>query len=170
MTETVLNDVITIATTALTTIGGLLAVARKWPTLVKLGTFLEQHAETIVKDAATVIEAVSHTNIGEKIEESIADKLKKSEIMRHVAIGASGFGVALESLSDVQKAALAKVVAESVPAEWGVKQEDVLNELAEVQRAVELFNGLDIVKAANFFTEAQKSPIEPPMATLNTMP
>lgn len=164
MNELITNDVITIATTAVTTIGGLLAVARKWPFLFKVGTFLEQNAATIVKDTAEVVKVVAETPIGAAVKhhlqtevDKVAEKFKQSEIARLALVGLHSFGTTLDGLSDVQKAALAKFVAESTPAEWNVTSEEVYTVLVDVQKAADDFAGLEIVKAANFFTIAQKS-------------
>jgi hypothetical protein len=165
MNELIINDVIIIAATAVTTIGGLLAVVR--PFLFKIGTFPEQNAATIVKDtkeAAGAAKAATETPISASVKHhletevnKVIEKFKQSEMTRLALVGLHGFGLKLDNLSDTQKAALVKFVAESVPAEWNVKQADVTAVLDDVQKAADAFSQLVIVKAANFFTSAQKN-------------
>lgn len=171
----ILNDAVVVVAA----IGGLLGLNKRFPFLVKAEQFvikegpaIAQTVETIVKDiAATPIGAVVKHHLESEVDK-VTEQFKQSEIARLALVGLHSFGTEIDSLSDVQKAALSKFVSESVPADWNVTPDEVSATLAEVQKAADVFAGLEIVKAANFFTNAQKSALSSPVtaAAQNTAP
>jgi hypothetical protein len=152
----VLNDAVLIVAF----LGSILGLNKRFPLLVKAEQFVIEHAPEVVQ----TVEAIAATPIGAVVKhhlesevDKVTEQFKKSEIARLALVGLHSFGTTLDGLSDVQKAALAKFVAESTPAEWNVTSEEVYTVLVDVQKAADAFAGLEIVKAANFFTIAQKS-------------
>jgi hypothetical protein len=158
----ILNDVVVVVAA----IGGILGLNKRFPLLVKAEQYVLEHSSEIVQTAETIVKDIEETPLGAVMKhhletevDKVTEQFKQSEIARLALVGLHSFGTTLDGLSDVQKVALAKFVVESVPAEWGVKQEDVLTVLADVQKAADAFAQLEIVKAANIFTDAQKSVI-----------
>lgn len=161
------NDVVGAAIT----IGGLIGLNKRFPGLLKAEKFIADHAGEIVQTAESVVKDLAATPIGAVVKhhlqsevDKVTEQLKQSEIARLALVGLHSFGTTLDGLSDVQKVALAKFVTESVPAVWNVTQEEVLAVLADVQKAADAFAQLEIVKAANIFTDAQKSALVKPIA------
>lgn len=158
----ILNDVIMVVAF----LGGLIGINKRFPVLVKAEQYVVQHGPEIVQTAETVIKDIVATPIGAAVKQhleaevdKVTDKFKQSEIARLALVGLHSFNTTLNGLSDVQKAALSKFVAESAPAEWNVKADDVAAVLADAQKAADSFGQLEIVKAANYFTTAQSNTI-----------
>lgn len=160
----ILNDAVVVVAA----IGGVLGLNKRFPFLVKAEQFvvkegpaIAQTVETIVKDiAATPAGAVVNHHLQAEVDK-VTEHFKNSEIARLALVGLHSFGTTLDGLSDVQKAALAKFVAETAPAEWHVTPDEIEKVLENVQKAADAFSELEIVKAANFFTSAQKSALAP---------
>lgn len=160
----ILNDTVVVVAA----IGGVLGLNKRFPFLVKAEQFVVKEGPTIAQSVETIVKDIAETPVAAVVKhhlqaevDKVTDQFKKSEIARLALVGLHSFGTRLEGLSDIQKVALAKFVTDSVPAEWNVKQEDVLAVLADVQKAADAFAQLEIVKAANIFTDAQKSSLEP---------
>lgn len=156
----ILNDAVVVVAS----IGGILGLNKKFPFLVKAEQYVIEHGIEIVQTAETIAKDIAATPIGAVVKhhlesevEKVTDQFKQSEIARLALVGLHSFGTTIDGLSDVQKSALAKFVAESVPAGWNVTPEEVAAVLADVQKAADAFASLEIVKAANFFTDAQKN-------------
>lgn len=158
------TNIINDACTTILTVAALIGANKKWPGLFKAIQFVEHNAGTVVQVAEEIVKTPFGAAVKHQLEvevEKVTDKYKTSEIARLALVGMHSFGVSMEALSDVQKAALTKFILESVPVEWKVTPEDIDAVLTDVQRAANDFSKLDIVKAANYFTTAQKSAIKP---------
>lgn len=160
------TTVVNVVATSILSSGLFVGVLRKYPLLLKGVVYVEQHASEIVQEAEAIGKLIVSTPAGAVAAHSlhvevdrVTEDFKNSEIARLALIGLHSFGSLVENLSDVQKVALVKFVVESVSSDWNINADDVQNILGEAQKAVEAFSQLEIVKAANFFTDAQNSTI-----------
>lgn len=158
----IVND----ATTAIVTIAGLIAANKKWPFMAKAASLVEQNAGAIAQGAEAVVKDIVATPAGAVIKhqlqaevDKVSEQFRKSEIGRLALIGLHSFGTTLEGLSDTQKVALTKFVVEATPASWNVTDQEVTDALNDMQQAANDFTQLEIVKAANVFTEAQRKAV-----------
>ncbi|MDB5054801.1 MAG: hypothetical protein JWM44_2851 [Bacilli bacterium] len=148
----------------ITFFGVFFGLKKKWPALFVFATYLEQHASQIVQEVETIGKEILSTPAGAIAAHSlhaevdrVTEDFKKSEIGRLALVGLHNFGQAYTNLSDTQKVALTRFVVDSVPKEWNINDKTVIEVLAETEKAVDYFGSLEIVKAANIFTEAQKA-------------
>jgi hypothetical protein len=156
--STVINDLGVI----IGVVGTIFGLNRKFPIISKTVHFLEANAELIGKEVGIVVETFSATPAGETVKaalqkevDHVSTKLQDSELAKLALIGLKSFSTKVENLSDTQKSALVKFVLESVPADWGIDESKVTDALNTAEKLVTQFNNLEIVKAANFFTDEQ---------------
>lgn len=166
---TVINDV----STAVLTSGLLVAIIKKFPFIAKAAVYAGQHAAEIVQEVETIGKALFETPAGVIAAHSlhaevdrVTEDFKKSEIAKLALIGLHSFGQAYTSLSDTQKVALTKFVVDTVPKEWNIDAQTVIEVLADAEKAVVAFGNLGLVQAANVFTEAQKASATVPAETV----
>jgi hypothetical protein len=157
---TVINDV----STAILTSGLFVALIKKFPIIGKAALYVGEHAAEIVHGAEVIGKEILSTPAGAIAAHSlhaevdrVTEDFKKSEVAKLALIGLHNFGHAYTNLSDTQKVALTRFVIDSVPKEWNINDKTVIEVLAETEKAVDYFGSLEIVKAANIFTEAQKA-------------
>ena len=160
--ETIINDLGVFIASA----GAIVGLSRKFPWLLKAATFLEKNAKTIGEDIAKVIDVIDDIPLAKKLLGNVEDKVvtvigevRDSQIAKLALIGLHNFQLNAGNLSETQKLALVKFVVESCPVEWNVNEDAVTKVLNEVENAVNEFGNLEIVKAANYFTEAQNKKI-----------
>lgn len=157
---TVLSDV----STAILTSGIFFGLIKKYPIIGKAAHYVGEHAADLVQEAESIGKFIVSTPAGAIAAHSlhaevdrVTEDFKKSEIARLALVGLHSFGQAYTNLSDTQKVALTKFVVDSVPKEWGIDAEAVVEILAEAEKAAEAFGNLGLVQAANVFTDAQKA-------------
>lgn len=146
-------------------IAAVFGLNKKFPFLTVAAHFLEDNAVTIGQTVEKVAEEVIKTPIGAAIEskfkheiDTISNSLQQSEIAKYALIGLHSFGSLVANLSPTQKIALFDFIKKSVPE---ATDEQINKVIEEAEKAVNEFANLDLVKAANLFTQVQTAAIAP---------